>query len=87
MYQNWKAAFIACIDSASATGEYKLLQLGQYLTGEALKSIENLGHSAVAYEAAKECLGWKYRGKRRQTAIYLEERTVSPNPSWKCKIS
>ena len=26
-YQNWKAAFMACIDKASATAEYKLLQL------------------------------------------------------------
>ena len=25
MYQNWKAAFMACIDKASATPEYKLL--------------------------------------------------------------
>ena len=27
MYQNWKAAFMACIDRAPATAEYKLLQL------------------------------------------------------------
>ena len=26
-YQSWKAAFLTCIDSAPATGEYKLLQL------------------------------------------------------------
>ena len=48
-YQSWKAAFLACIDSAPATGEYKLLQLRQYLSGEALKTIENLGQSAFAY--------------------------------------
>ena len=53
-YPSWRAAFIACIDSAPATGEYKLLQLRQYLAGEALKAIEILGHAAVAYEAAKE---------------------------------
>ena len=47
-YPIWRAAFIACIDSAPTTGEYKLLQLRQYLAGEALKTIENLGHSAVA---------------------------------------
>ena len=29
-YPSWTAAFIACIDSATATGEYKLLQLRQY---------------------------------------------------------
>ena len=44
-YQSWKAAFLACIDSAPATGEYKLLQLRQYLSGDTLKFIENLGHS------------------------------------------
>ena len=37
-YQNWKAAFMACIDKAPATAEYKLLQLRQCLIGEALKS-------------------------------------------------
>ena len=72
-YQSWKAAFLACIDSAPATGEYKLLQLRQYLSGEALQVIENLGHSAAAYEAAKERLERKLGGKRRQIAIYLEE--------------
>ena len=39
-YDNWKSAFIACVDKAPATPEYKLLQLRQYLSGEALKSIE-----------------------------------------------
>ena len=72
-YQACKSAFTACIDNAPATGEYKLLQLRQYLTGEALRCIENLGHSAIAYEAAKERLERKYGGKRRQIAIYHEE--------------
>lgn len=35
--------------------------------------IENLGHSATAYEAAKERLERKYGGKQRQIAIYLED--------------
>ena len=72
-YQSWKAAFLACIDSAPATGEYKLLQLRQYLSGEALNVIENLGHSSTAYEAAKERLERKYGGRRRQIAMYIEE--------------
>ena len=42
-YENWKAAFLACIDRAPATPEYKLLQLRQYLSGVALKAIKNLG--------------------------------------------
>ena len=72
-YQSWKAAFVACIDRAPATAEYKLLQLRQYLAGNALKAIENLGHSSVAYEAAKERLERKYGGRRRQIANNLEE--------------
>ena len=47
---------MACIDKAPATAEYKLLQLRQCLSGEALKVIESLGHSAAAYEAAKDRL-------------------------------
>ena len=73
MYQSWKAAFVACIDNAPATGEYKLLRLRQYLSGDALKAIENLGHSTAAYSAAKERLERKYGGRRRQIAINLEE--------------
>ena len=78
-YQSWKASFIACIDSAPATAEYKLLQLRQYLTGEALKVIDSLGHSATAYEAAKERLDRKYGGRRRQIAIYLQELEQFPH--------
>ena len=77
-YQSWKAAFLACIDSAPATAEYKLLQLRQYLSGEAVKVIDSLGHSAAAYEAAKGRLDRKYGGKRRQVAIYLEELEQFP---------
>ena len=51
--ESWKAAFTACIDQAPATPGYKLLQLRQHLTGEALKCIKNLGHSASAYETSK----------------------------------
>ncbi|KAJ8044889.1 hypothetical protein HOLleu_07774 [Holothuria leucospilota] len=72
VYENWKAAFMACIDQAPATAEYKLLQLRQYLTGEALKTIENLGHSSAAYDAAKERLERKYGGKWRQISLQLE---------------
>ncbi|MEW8314928.1 MAG: DUF1759 domain-containing protein, partial [Candidatus Thiodiazotropha endolucinida] len=77
-YQSWKASFLACIDSAPATAEYKLLQLRQYVSGDALKVIDSLGHSAAAYEAAKERLERKYGGKRRQIALYLEELEEFP---------
>ena len=39
-YEGWKTAFMACIDKAPATPEYKLLQLRQYLSGDALKAVE-----------------------------------------------
>ena len=77
-YQSWKASFLACIDSAPATAEYKLLQLRQYVSWEALKVIDSLGHSAAAYEAAKGRLDRKYGGKRRQIALYLEELEEFP---------
>ena len=72
-YQSWKAVFLACIDNAPATPEYKLLQLRQYVSGEALQTIESLGHSATAYAAAKERLERRYGGKRRQITVYLED--------------
>ena len=59
-YESWNAAFSACIDQSPATTEYKLLQLRQYISGEALKCIENLCHSAVAYKTAKERLEKKF---------------------------
>ena len=43
------------------------------LQGEGLKVIENLGHSAAAYEAAKCRLERKYGGKRRALTLRLEE--------------
>ena len=77
-YRNWKAAFMACVDNAPCTGEYKLLQLRQCLSGEALNVIESLGYSTAAYEAAKERLERRYGGKRRQVAIYLEDLDKFP---------
>ena len=72
-YKSWKAAFTACIDQAPATPEYKLLQLRQHLAGDALKCIENLGHSAGACEASKNRLERKFGGSHRRLAIYIEQ--------------
>ena len=72
-YQNWKAAFMACVDQSPATAECKLLQLRQCLVGEALRAIQNLGHLPITYEAAKDRLERKFGGKRRQIALHLEE--------------
>ena len=49
------------------------MQLRQYLSGEALQVVEDLGHSANAYEAAKQRLDRKFGGKRRQLLVYLDE--------------
>ena len=72
-YENWKAAFIACIDKSPLSAEYKLLQLRQYLSGDALKAIENLGHSAASYEAAKDRLDQKFGGLRRHIVAQMKE--------------
>ena len=70
-YSNWKAAFTAYVDKAPATAEYKLLQLRQCLAGEALKAIENLGHSATAYQTAKERLDRKFGGAMSSDCFIL----------------
>ena len=71
-YNSWKAAFLACIDSASYW-EIQITTATAVLSGEALKTIENLGHSGAAYEATKDRLERKFGGMRRQIAIYMEE--------------
>jgi len=72
-YEAWKASFTACVDNAPMSSEYKLLQLRQYLSGNALKAIENLGHSAASYEAAKDRLDRKFGGIRQHIAVQMEE--------------
>lgn len=72
-YEGWRAAFMACVDSAPASNEYKLLQLKQYLSGEASDLVTSLGHSAAAYDVALERLDRKYGGKRRLIALKLDE--------------
>ena len=62
MCESWKAAFTACIDQAPATSEYKLLQLRQHLIREPLERVDNLGHSAGAYDASKNRLERKFGG-------------------------
>ena len=64
---------MACIDQAPATAEYKLVQLCWCLSGVALKAIKNLGHSAAAYQIAKERLEIPFGGQPQHIAIFLEE--------------
>ena len=72
-YPSWKAAFMTCVDRALVTPEYKMYQLRQYVSGEALIAIENLRFSPAAYETAKDRLERKYGGKRRQKASFMED--------------
>ena len=72
-YADWKAAFTACIDSSRLPPEMKLLHLKQYLSGDALKAIDGVGHSEEAYRIAKTRLEHKFGGKRRQTTLLLEQ--------------
>ena len=69
-YEAWKAAFNTCVDKGRATPEYKLLRLHECLLGEALKVVENLGHSAAALMRRLER---KYGGKRRALTLRMEE--------------
>ena len=77
-FAEWKAAFIACVDSAPATPEYKFLQMRQFLGGEALKVVASLGYSSRGYSAAKARLERRYGGQRRQIALYLEQLEQLP---------
>jgi len=64
---------MACVDKAPATAEYKLLQLKNYLSGEALAAVESLEHSAEAYEAARGRLARKFGSRCCQINLHLEE--------------
>ena len=72
-YEGWKAPFMACVHQAPTTPEYKLLQLRQHLSWEALKIVQPLGLSAAAYEAAIALVERKFGGERRNLALHLEE--------------
>ena len=56
-YPSWKAAFMACVDSAPVAPEYKMLQLRQYVSGEVLHTVESLGYSPTATRLPKTV--WK----------------------------
>jgi len=71
-YFSWLAAFKACIGSSNFSPEYKLLQLRQYLRGEALSYVEGFNFSASGYEAAMRKLDDKYGGERRLNALHLD---------------
>ena len=67
--QNWKAAFIACVDQAPAKAEYKITTVASMLCRRGTQRIENLRHSAAAYQAAMERLERKFGGQHRQVSL------------------
>ena len=77
-YTSWKAAFTACVGSSSASPELKLLHLRQYLSGEALSSIDSLGYTASAYQAAMNRLDRKFGGEQRQVTLQYEQVEAFP---------
>ena len=77
-FNNWANAFSACIDKSSLSPEAKLLHLRKYLSGDAAKVLQGIGHTSESYELAKQRLGRRYGGERRKIAIFLEEVELFP---------
>lgn len=77
-YEGWKAAFDICIGHQNISAEMKVLQLRQYVAGEALKCIGNLGYSTTAYEAPCNRLERRFRGTRCHLAIHLDSLDKFP---------
>ena len=72
-FLNCENSFSSCIDKSPLSAQAKLLHLRQYLAGDAAKVLQGLGHSADAYELAKQRLRRRYGGERRKIALFLEE--------------
>ncbi|XP_065196475.1 uncharacterized protein LOC135827967 [Sycon ciliatum] len=72
-YEAWKAAFDVSIDQQATSTEMKMLQLRQYLSGEALAVVQNLGFTPSAYSAARRRLEKRYGGQRRLVAVHMQE--------------
>ncbi|XP_014679430.1 PREDICTED: uncharacterized protein LOC106819298, partial [Priapulus caudatus] len=64
-YPIFRDAFYQCVDKASCGPSFKMLQLRQYLGGDASKTIEGFPASEAGYEAAKRRLEERYGGERR----------------------
>ena len=71
-FEQWKADFNVIFDKAPISNVHKLLQMKQYLSGEAARTIEHVGFSEEAYDTARARLEEKYGGNRRQIALTLE---------------
>ena len=59
--------------TAASDGRKQAFAVTSVFVRRSSKMIDNLGHSATAYEASKEHLEWKFGGKRRQIALYVEK--------------
>jgi len=72
-FEAWFAAFYQTVGKHNVPPEQKLLRLHSCLEGEALRTIQNLGYSAAAFDVAIARLERKYGGKRRELTMRLEE--------------
>ena len=72
-YCKWFAAFDACVGTAKGSKEEKLLHLRQYLRGEPLRIIDDLGYSGKAYDAALAKLEKRYGGTDREYLQIMEK--------------
>lgn len=75
-YQDWKAAFHACVHNAHGEKTLKLMHLRQYLEGDAARLVSVLGYSDTAYDLALERLEERYGGDERicNTMVEMIER-------------
>ena len=55
------------------SAKFKMLRLESCLEGEAAETVEGLGYSDHAYEAAKARLNRKYGENRRQVQAHIDE--------------
>jgi hypothetical protein len=64
-YRLFRDAFHECIGKSSLSPAYEMLQLGQYLGGEAREAIEGLPASELGFQTALDKFERKYGGERR----------------------
>ena len=72
-YKNWRSLFKIYIEDADASEQEKLLQLRQYLGGEAIRLVENMGFGPGALSKSLDRLKARYGGDRRMIMLLNEE--------------
>ena len=78
-YRLFRDAFDECIAKSSLSPAYKMLQLRQYLAGDAKKTIEGLPATELGFKTALDKLDRKYGGERRFLIMHLDNvRSAKP---------